>query len=561
MTRQLPRSIWTWPLIACLVVLIVGPLAFLFQQSLPGPDFPTYGNLTSSHSVRNVFVSTLQLACWTTALCTLIAIPTATVLYSLRGRWRSFFMWLFVIPLFTSFLVRTYACIALLSRNGPLRLFDALFGWSDTSLLGTFSGVVAANVHMLLPVSILSVYVALDAALGQQRVAAAALGAPPSLQLTGVVLPNVRAAVTAGAALVFMASAGAFIVPALIGGGRQTTVAQLIYVFATELVDPHQSSILALVLTALVAVPAVAVLNSRLAESNAKAVGRRSSLTFAWRLSRVIAPMTDWGLGRAGVKILACTIFVGATLWVFAPLVYVVLVSLQPLPMLALPINGLSLRWYIKVFNDPGWMEATATSLRIAVIVAPLSVAIGYTAAVAVHRRIGPIAASLTVLCVLPLAIPGMALAVGLYGIYGHIGLLGTYTGLIVAHTIAALTFSFLYVRAGLSRYDERLDAAARVLGASNTRTLLKVRLPLLLPALSAAFLLSFLTSFDEFMLTLFLAGADVRTLPLRMWASATQEVGPELAVPGTVILLLSIVVTAICAGLAQAPRFKTSSP
>jgi putative spermidine/putrescine transport system permease protein len=90
---------------------------------------------------------------------------------------------------------------------------------------------------------------------------------------------------------------------------------------------------------------------------------------------------------------------------------------------------------------------------------------------------------------------------------------------------------------------------------------LLKVRLPLLLPALSAAFLLSFLTSFDEFMLTLFLAGADVRTLPLRMWASATQEVGPELAVPGTVILLLSIVVTAICAGLAQAPRFKTSSP
>jgi ABC-type spermidine/putrescine transport system permease subunit II len=555
------RSIAGYILVASLATLTVGPIAFLLQQSLTGPGLSGYLDVASSGGVRRVFLYTIELACCTTAICMLVAIPAARVLHDLPHRWRSFFMWLIIIPSFTSFLVRTYAWVALLSRTGPLRFIDSLFGWSESSLVGTFSGVVVASVHMLLPVSILTVYVALDAALQQQQRAAAVLGTPPSLQFTGIFLPNVMTSVASGAALVFIVSSGLFIVPALIGGGRQTTVAQLIYIFATDLLDLRKSAIIALLLTALIAIPAATMLNSRLGKGSARRRNKGASLAFAWALSRLIAPVADGRAGRVGGKAAAYAIFAAAILCIVAPLIYVVLVSFQPLPVLALPSGQLSLRWYIEVFNDPTWIEAAETSLRIALVVAIISVIVGYSAAAAVHRRTHVLMnRSLTVLCVLPLTVPGMALALGLYGIYMRVGLLGTQTGVIVAHTIVALTFSFLYILAGLSRYDERLDVAARVLGAGSLRTLLQVRLPLLLPALAAAFLLSFLTSFDEFLLTLFVAGVDVRTLPLRMWASATQDIGPELAVPGTIILLISIGVAIICSRVGDGPRFKGGS-
>jgi ABC-type spermidine/putrescine transport system permease subunit II len=130
--------------------------------------------------------------------------------------------------------------------------------------------------------------------------------------------------------------------------------------------------------------------------------------------------------------------------------------------------------------------------------------------------------------------------AIGLYTIALRIHLTGTEIGVALAHAIAALPVAYLAFSAALSRYNENFDRAASSLGASRSARFISIRLPLLMPGLIAAIILSLLVSFDEVIMTLFVAGTDVQTVALRMWSSAIQSAGPELAVPSTLLLVVT---------------------
>jgi putative spermidine/putrescine transport system permease protein len=537
---RLPQSLSGAALLAVLACLVAAPLLFLLKLSLAEPHFAAYRAVLASQSLQTVFAQTFKLAFWTALTCMILAVPTASVLHGLPTRWRIALLWLIVTPSFTSYLVRTFAWIAVLGRTGPIQFVGALFGYEDLSLQGTFLGVVIANIHMLLPLSVVCVYIVIDAALKLQLRSAAVLGATPSLRFTAVYIPNMMPGILGGTTVVFLLSAGAFLVPALVGGGRQTTVAQVIYIFATELLDFARSAAIAVMLTGLVVIPALALFFMR----SAKVARRDGALRAAWLVARAFAFVADSRIGSRMISICAYGIFAFCLFVIAGPLVYLVLISFQPLPVLALPTGELSLRWYKAVFSDPTWIEAIGVSLRIATAVGFIAVLVGYAAAAVSLRPGGArLQGPMTAVCLAPMAIPGMAFAFGLYGVFLKLHLLGTEAGLIIAHSMVALSFSYVYLRAGLARYDPWLDVAARVLGAGPVRAFLTIRLRLLAPAIGAAFLASFLASFDEIIITLLVAGADVRTLPLRMWTSATQDIGPELAVPGTMIMLLSVFV------------------
>jgi ABC-type spermidine/putrescine transport system permease subunit II len=102
-----------------------------------------------------------------------------------------------------------------------------------------------------------------------------------------------------------------------------------------------------------------------------------------------------------------------------------------------------------------------------------------------------------------------------------------------------AVPFVFVNILNGLARYDERLDAAAKMLGAAPIQVLLRVRLPLMAPAIATAAGFAFLTSVDEYLVTSFLAGPGLETLPLHFWAAASFDVSPALAVVGTLLMAL----------------------
>jgi putative spermidine/putrescine transport system permease protein len=549
---KLPGTLSGTALLAVLACAIAAPLLFLLKLSFADPHFAAYRAVVTSQSLQSVFAQTFELAFWTALTCMVIATPTASVLYGVSPRWRVGLLWLIVTPSFTSFLVRTFAWIAVLGRTGPIQYVGAILGYEDLSLQGTFVGVVIANIHMLLPLSILSVYIAIDGALKRQLQTAAVLGAMPSLRFAAIYIPNIATGILGGTTIVFLLSAGAFLVPALIGGGRQTTVAQVIYIFATELLDFGRSAAIAVMLTGLVILPASVLILLR----RDKDARRDGGLRAAWLVARALTVVADSHIGSATISVCAYGIFAFALLVIAAPLVYMVLISFQPLPVLALPTDDLSLRWYKSVFSDPTWLEAIGVSLRIATAVGFISVLLGYAAAVvSLSRRTPWLQGSISVVCLAPMAIPGMTFAFGLYGLFLKLNLLGTEAGVVVAHSTVALSFSYIYLRSGLARYDHWYDIAARVLGAGPLRTFLVIRLRLLAPALGAAFLASFLASFDEIIITLFIAGTEVRTLSLRMWTSATQDIGPELAVPGTMILLLSVFVAVASMGVTEVAK------
>ena len=143
-------------------------------------------------------------------------------------------------------------------------------------------------------------------------------------------------------------------------------------------------------------------------------------------------------------------------------------------------------------------------------------------------------------LMLLPLIVPTIVYALGLYRLYAWLGLLDTLGGVVLAHAVTGLPYVVILVQAALSGVDPRLEPAARSLGASAAQVLRRVLLPLLRPAVLSGALLAFVHSWDELVLVLFIAGRRVFTLPRRMWDGINDKLDPSLAAVAVVLIMVS---------------------
>jgi ABC-type spermidine/putrescine transport system permease subunit II len=231
--------------------------------------------------------------------------------------------------------------------------------------------------------------------------------------------------------------------------------------------------------------------------------------------------------------VLAC-----AAIYVFLmlPLIVVFPISLSSAPYMQFPPPGFSTQWYERYLDDPQWIDATAL----------LALSLGVPLAFSLARGRFPGRAVIDRLALSPLVVPTIILSVGLYGLFAKLKLIGDWYGLVLAHTVLALPFVVLVVVAGLRDFDRALEQAAEGLGASRARTLLRVTLPLLRPSLVSAGLLAFITSFDELVVALFLAGPNM-TLPKKMFDNILMEIDPTIAAVSVMqILLVSVVLVLI---------------
>jgi putative spermidine/putrescine transport system permease protein len=246
------------------------------------------------------------------------------------------------------------------------------------------------------------------------------------------------------------------------------------------------------------------------------------------------------------------------TLNVFAAIVAMVLI----LPLLAvvpaafsaksfirLPPETWSLRWWYVFFGDPSWRRALITSLNVAALSAIVSILAGTAAALGIARAGPALRTLLTGLFVGPVVAPVIVLAVALYAIARSFGLVGTTTALVIAHTMLALPYVALNVGVSLAALDPRLDLAAAGLGAGPWRIFRTVTLPLIAPGIIGGGVFAFITSFDEVVLSIFLAGPTVKTLPVRIWEEIRVEYTPVVAVAATLMVALALV-AALCGRL-----------
>jgi putative spermidine/putrescine transport system permease protein len=219
------------------------------------------------------------------------------------------------------------------------------------------------------------------------------------------------------------------------------------------------------------------------------------------------------------------------------------------------PPSSYSLDLFRRFFSEVGWVSSTWLSLRVAVVTTVLSLLVGIPAAYALTRRNFPGRRILVLFLLSPVMVPHIAVALALYMYFIRIGLNNGILRIVFAHLIATIPFVIVTASAGLKQIDPALERAATVMGASPITVLRRVTLPLLTPSIVASGLFAFLISFDEVVITWFVARAGDITLPVKMFSSIQFEVSPVLAAISTMLTALSVFICVVVAALQKDTR------
>lgn len=237
-------------------------------------------------------------------------------------------------------------------------------------------------------------------------------------------------------------------------------------------------------------------------------------------------------LAVAGVAILVFLVL---------PIFIVMPMSFSASRFLAFPPPAWSWRWYAEYFSSAEWMLATAVSLQTAAATCLLATPIGVAAAYAIHTGKTRATETVYALLMVPLMIPHIVVAVGVFFLFARIGLNNTMTGLILAHTMLAIPFVLITTLSGLQGFDMNQERAAQSLGVNRLLAFLKVTAPQIKGSIIAGALFAFISSLDEVVVSLFLSGGPTSTLPKRMFVALRDEVDPTIAAISSLLIFASL--------------------
>jgi putative spermidine/putrescine transport system permease protein len=237
------------------------------------------------------------------------------------------------------------------------------------------------------------------------------------------------------------------------------------------------------------------------------------------------------------------TICVLLAVYMFVPMLVVVIISFSSAPFLHFPPPGLSLQWYRRLLQTPAWMTSLMTSVEIMVPTALLSTTLGTAAAVGLARSRFPGAAIVSALLMAPLVVPVIIVAAAVFALFQAWGLYGTLQGLILAHTLLTIPYVMASVRVAMEGVDRRIEQAALTLGATPWRGFRRITFPLILPGVLSGLLFAMVVSFDELIVSLFISTPEVRPVTVQMWSDVRGDVDPTIAAIATVLFGFSLLV------------------
>ncbi|WP_048306046.1 ABC transporter permease [Halomonas sp. PR-M31] len=239
-------------------------------------------------------------------------------------------------------------------------------------------------------------------------------------------------------------------------------------------------------------------------------------------------------------------------LFLIGPLLIIIPLSFNAEPyftfseaMLSFDPAGYSLRWYEDFFTSSAWLNAIKNSFIVGIASTLLATILGTIAALGLSSRFMPARGAIMALLISPMIVPLIISAAAMFFFFSKINLAQTYLGVILAHTVLGIPFVVITVTATLSSFDTTLIRAAHSLGANPTRTFFKVVLPLVTPGVVSGALFAFITSFDEVVVVLFIAGPEQRTMPIQMWSGIREQISPTILAVATLLVLLSMLLLA----------------
>lgn len=223
------------------------------------------------------------------------------------------------------------------------------------------------------------------------------------------------------------------------------------------------------------------------------------------------------------------------------PLIVVFPVSITDTRFLSLPQEGISFRHWVNLFTNEAWLRSIWQSLVIATVSTIIAVTAGSLCAVGCWRLASRMSEAVRTLMLVPLIVPTIIYALGLYKFYVDLRLLGTYTGVIVAHAVTGLPYVMITVSASLANFDPRLEQAARNLGASLGQTIRMVIIPNIMPGILSGAIFAFVHSWDELIVVLFIASRQIFTLPRMMWNGINENLDPTIAVVAAALIAFTL--------------------
>lgn len=548
------------PIVVLLLALLVYPVGQLLVMSFrdgSGVGFAPYQRLFASSVYVDVLLITLKISLWTTVFAVVGGYPVAYLIAASPPRRKGTLLFWVLLSFWTSFLVRAFAWVVMLGRNGVVNQLMVALGITDApaNLLYNFGSVLVGMVHALMPLAVLTMLAVMDNIDRTLLRAAATLGARPGTAFWTVYFPLSLPGVAASAVMVFVTAIGFFIVPALLGGRRETMITQIIIDQVLQTMNWGFAGAISMLLLAVVL--GVFAVYDRLVGLSTMAGGTPA---------RREAGSTDGPVHRIGAAILAAlgalfdrigalfptrhTRFDGepsASLhWVtWVVLFFLTVPALLMIPLsfgggggLRWPPTSFSLQWYEQMIASPVWMQAIGRSLVVATGAGILAMLIGTPAAFLLVRSSMRGKSAMLAFVLAPIIVPRMIIAVALFYFFSQIGIVGTAFGLILGHTVVAVPYVVLTMVAVLRNYDVRLDLAAASLGAGPIATLRHVTFPILVAGLLSSFLFAFATSFDELTIALFASGGLNATLPKQFWDEVTLQVSPVIAAASTFLFV-----------------------
>ena len=238
----------------------------------------------------------------------------------------------------------------------------------------------------------------------------------------------------------------------------------------------------------------------------------------------------------------------------FITLFLLIVPSLVVIPMsfsasqyLEFPPQEWSLRWYENYFfswkvengfND--WMAATWTSIKVAVLTIFVAVPIGTMAAYGLVNSSSRTSKILFPIFISPMMVPIILVAIGLFYFFVQFKLVGSVLGLVIGHSLVALPLVLIIVFSALKNYDMNQEKVARSLGAGRFRAFREITLPQIKFSIISASLIAFLTSFDEIIISLFVAGGDNSTITRSMFLALPDQIDPTIAAISTILIIIS---------------------
>lgn len=574
------------PAAAYVVGVYVISLAMLIVRSFTDGDrfgLGVYAGVLSSPGFQNVLVNTVVLSLVAAVLAVLIGYPIAFTIARSRGFLRGFLFICVLTPYLTSILIRTFAWQVVLGQQGLINSVLTAVGLPKADLIYNSIATTIGLVHSQLPLVVLILVPVIQRVDPSRMLAARSLGAGPAQAFFRTFLPATRPGVQVTFILALVYSAGSFAVPALLGGNTGRMLGSFIYGAIEEQADYSVAAAASVILGLVVflililftvlsrqkiqnvvapqiaaAAPALragdgaapdpateTIALGELDPERPDAVGDDPPRVSQGPLSRAVAAFAGF-LDRTRLSYLkgvGTTISIILAILVLIPQLLAIPISFSGARALIFPPQTWSTQWYANFFQ-PSWLDPTIITFRVGIITAIVATVLGTLAAIGVSRTPSRLLrGGITPFLLIPLIFPAVVAAGAFFISFLKIGLIDTQLGIVLAHVAITLPQAFIITLAGMQTLDPDYERAAASLGASRARTIRKIVVPLLTGQILASLFLTFITSFDESTIAIFLSGVTVKTLPRRIYEALAVQTDPTVGVVAVLFMALVAVI------------------